>query len=345
MGKRSGIAGRHLVLAALSSWMVACSSARGHEPGAAEQLVQPPPLSPQDLSASVSSTGSLADIDWSNPISVMTTPNAGCAIRPEGSADGRQDFVSASGDAVIRFYPPPNTWGSKFALECTAADAESPSLSYSVDLDDSSTFFREPELLSGANVAGERPAFSGDLLAATQQQLRTQGFPMRPDPTNTEAYAAWKQNVTTAAQIIDLKPVFAIGREHAVQVRYNWPYSGSLSNWCGQIVDPGGFNQNAGETGGVQLTSFEENIGVTSPQSGCPDPPCEAFFWGGLGGYGPSGGSLIQAGYILTQGTGGPSSALFVEFAPAALGVITVSQLPPAASGALTPGNRIIAEG
>jgi hypothetical protein len=141
---------------------VACSG--GREP----QLEVPvkPSLSALDFSPSISAVPeSWANVDWTNPISVMTVPYAGCTIRPQGTTDDRSDFVSASSDAVIRFYPPPSTWGDRLTLGCsTNSDGSSPA-AFLVDLSDSSTYFVEPDLLGGPQVIGERPALSGDLLS------------------------------------------------------------------------------------------------------------------------------------------------------------------------------------
>jgi hypothetical protein len=343
---------KRLAVATAFLSVVACSS--GREPLNEPIKLSVPGPTPQDLSASVSTAPqSWATVDWSNPISVMTVPYAGCTIRPQGTTDSRNAFVSATSDAVIRFYPPPATWGTLLTLDCTANGTTSSSATYSVDLNDSSTFFKEPALLGGPRIVGTRPALSGDLSAVSQQLLLQSGYPLRPNATgNPQGYGEWVKNVTSPVQIIDLTGVFVIGRRGASTYdygRFQYPFTAQFS-WMGQVLDPQGFSSNPPPTppypnsGEVELLSYETYIEMPTLGS-CAYYSCQATLWGGLGGYTAEAGGLIQSGYVVFQGTGA-QSVLFAEFvAPgnAAESSLTISlnQLP----GSLPPGQNLLAEG
>jgi hypothetical protein len=292
--------------------------------------------------------GDWGPIGWSNPISVMVTPFAECRIHPAGSADSRNDLISAGNDAVIRFYPPPPSWGTRFIFDCTANGNTSETTTFTVDLNDSSTFFREPELLKGPQVVGELPALSGDPSTISKEELMRGGYPPRPDAAKQpDAYARWLQQVTNPTEVLGAKPIGIVGRGHAnaaFQGRATSLYTVTSYNWAGMALDPAGFNSTSHQpnSGGPALVSYEADI--TIPTAGtCPaNQYCQASIWGGIGGLGePSDDGLVQSGYVVNQGPG-EQSVLFFEYFPDTGMSYAASQLP---SGALTPGQIFITGG
>ena len=90
----------------------------------------------------------------------------------------------------------------RLALDCT--DSAGKSYSYSVDLTSDDTFAPRP--LNLANERGtDRPALKGDPLSYSQSELIQAGYGLRPDPTDTAAYARWLAAASTPGRMLESK--------------------------------------------------------------------------------------------------------------------------------------------
>jgi hypothetical protein len=131
---------------------------------------------------------------------------------PEGVSNDptRNAAVYADSTGEVRFYEPPQNWGTVLTLECTLNG--DPKGTYLVDLNDSSTFKGESKSELQPHVVGSRPALTGDLSTISPGQLQQQGYPPRPDPVSTPTqYAHWVQKVTQPADLINAVPVAELG--------------------------------------------------------------------------------------------------------------------------------------
>lgn len=262
----------------------------------------------------VSSSASIKEvsheaIDRTRPTSVQTTPEARCSVHPDGAKGdaSRTEFLVADEEGVVRFFPPPRSWGSRLSLDCTSSSHSAET--HVVDLDDESTFFRESALLETPRVIGSRPALSGDLASIPQERLMAAGYPRRPDPNIApKDYEAWARRVSKPMDIVWAKGVAAIGHAGTpFEGRFN--ETANPNNWSGLIMDAQGFNL---FNGGANTFGFTEYLyyasGMYVPGNTCSGP-CSALVWGGLGGY--ASGALVQSG---VQAIGGSSMYLFYEY-------------------------------
>jgi hypothetical protein len=116
----------------------------------------------------------------------------------------------ADSDGVIRFFPPPATWGTRLTVDCNVSAGAKET--HQVDLNDATTFFREPELLGAPRIVGVRPPLTGDLGAISANDLAKGGYPPRPDPiAHPEQYANWANDVGKPVNIIWARGLAAIG--------------------------------------------------------------------------------------------------------------------------------------
>jgi hypothetical protein len=277
--------------------LLACSSHGGDK-----EQVQ---TSKQELTGTTQSvSASVAPIDWSRPTSVKTQPFAPCYIYPEGAGNDptRTEFIGASSDGFVRFYPPPAAWGVKLTLNCKV---NGQTVTYQIDLNDSSTFTREADLVGDEPPAvTQRPALTGDLLKPSNAELLRGMYPPRPDPSvDSERYARWVERVTTPYEFTTWKPVIAIGK-HADPFRGHGSESttnnATVPTWSGQIVAPGDFNTTTNPpTPYASTTEFViYEAAMYAPPSSCAQPyDCSAGLWGGLGGFKEGTGGLIQSGF------------------------------------------------
>jgi len=268
--------------------------------------------------AAPKTTNAREAIDFSRPISVHTAASAICTISPDVAAGASQspdsvsgashaDDVWASADGVLRFYPPPAAWGTALTVDCVSNGQKTTTR---VDLNDSTTYFTEPQLLSDAppTVVAERPALTGDLLSLSQAELLSAHYPPRPDAaTMPERYKTWVERVTKPYKILAAVPlVTAIGR-YAHGAKTVPP----LPGWAGQILDP---NMN-----GPQFEEYEASMYIPSTEN-CNGMGCAAALWAGMGGFNGD-QALIQDG-VWVDGPWCPqmtcgvrSPYLFIEYA------------------------------
>ena len=168
--------------------IVGCS---GTPPASTGALGPAPAL---DRSTSRSTEASQApSFDWTDVVSVATAPGARCRLYPDGAPGDAQRSLQVYGAAegIVRFFPPPASWGRVLTLDCAGADGAT--ALGRVDLDDASTFFREPGLRDPAPAVRTRPPLAGgDPMRASLEELRAAGYPHRPDPvTAPTRYARW----------------------------------------------------------------------------------------------------------------------------------------------------------
>jgi hypothetical protein len=333
-----------MLLAAAMAAVAACSDASStgsEKPGIGPPVVNSPTsgLLQARVPASATAASKFEHIDVSNPMSIKSLPFASCILHPDGASDDRSDSLSADAEGIVRFYPPPAAWGNLLRLDCQTNGKRE---SYAVNLNDESSFFREPELTASPHLSGVQPALTEDVLAISQSELTRRGYMPRPDPVaSPEHYQQWLDIVTKPHGIVDAKLVAAPGRHGSTWVGVT-DYSNS---WSGQILDSSGFTIDTNNTvtppsstavakappSGELYLAYEAEL--AAPHSTCQtNIYCAGDFWAGIGG--TTGGVLIQSGFWMNA-TGGVYAN--VEIAPApVLFIAPLLELPAPSSGDLT---------
>ena len=188
-------------MAVATSFLSACSSI---DSGSTASVA---PVTNALMSVDASSSAPLPSADDGqgpkSAIAVTVLPNARCRISQQGTASAQTATVNVEQEGVLRFFKPPVSWGSSLSIECSTWSSGARA-TYTIDLDDPSTFTLDTAYQNPAPVVGARPALSGDPLALTQAQLHAQGYPPRPDPgAEPQRFAEWQRWVSKPLQIVD----------------------------------------------------------------------------------------------------------------------------------------------
>jgi hypothetical protein len=284
-------------------------------------------------------------------VAISVPPWTHCNVYPAGMSNDptRNANVQASADGTIRFYPPPETWGTKLTLNCTLNG--SPQGVHSVDLSDPSTFTQVPLASLTPTVATVVPALTGDLTAISQADLPQGGYPTRPDPVKApRLYGQWEQAVTKPFKKYSGIGVFDLTLEASGYANYQL-FEGALgfnSLWAGFIQSANGFSSTQSSDGfyhannGTQYAYYQALMNV--PGVSCPNPPCSTLLWAGLGGYPVNGitnpNCILQNGIGFGGNTKGEvSTAVFQQLWPINNGNV---YLPP---GTLAANDLLLVEG
>ncbi len=268
--------------------------------------------------ATAPARGSAPDSSWFAAVSLPA--GATCNAHPVGvSGDPtRSGAVAADADGVIRLSPPPESWGSRVALDCDANGAAQTKV---VDFDDGTTFTRHATAELASRPVSTLPALTGDLDAIAPANLARLGYPPRPDPAkHARWYDAWRAAVSKPMQGSSLVGAHALGsRLTGTGVGGCWG-----APWTGFVQAPGGFP--AFNTCEVNIPTnyygslFQSYDALTVvPSSNCSAGPCTTGLWVGIGGDTTVNGSssftsnLLQSGFVLL---GTNFTALTWEFAP-----------------------------
>ncbi|MGC2122133.1 MAG: G1 family glutamic endopeptidase [Xanthobacteraceae bacterium] len=222
---------------------------------------------------------------------VHALPGLQCKLYPAGApaSEGLPVFTDADGYAWFYAVKPISGDSVKtLTLDCTDTSGEAHP--YTVDLTSPEVFAPHP--INLANEPGkDRPALKGDPLSYTQLELIQDGYGLRPDPKNTEAYARWLAAATRPGrQLESPRPNL---HPHTVTSGPGGPWTGSVMTGSPSYVSSEAtFNVPGAVPGGDQTTSAWISI------------------WNGIAGYG-TGSGLIQGGVdLLTT----PSTASYVSF-------------------------------
>jgi hypothetical protein len=137
--------------------------------------------------------------------SVAALPGLECKLYAEGSTPSKSLTVFTDDDGYARFHAVRATASDasqRLALDCV--DSIGKSYSYLVDLTSDDTFTPRP--LNLANERGtDRPALQGDPLSYSRSELIQAGYGLRPDPTDTAAYARWLAAASVPGRMLETK--------------------------------------------------------------------------------------------------------------------------------------------
>jgi hypothetical protein len=268
-------------------------------------------------------TSSGARSDWAVTLSIA--PWSQCTVHPEGIPNDptRSARISADAKGTIRFSPPPARWGTRLSLSCAVDPA--PPVNYVVDLNDPTTFARRSTAELVARKVGVRPAFQGDPMAVTAEELRREGYGLRPNPVRApRMHARWLQTVSKPFDIYEGSPVSQLDGAYSAA-----SYVGTTnSNWSALSQSANGFTLKSEPASGfnfpIYVTStsnilywtFQSWMNVPSSFN-CNGASCDTGLWSGIGGgwtasNNTTPSSLIQAGLSLAAGAYQP----FFEFYP-----------------------------
>ncbi len=176
-------------------------------------------------------------------ISVSSLPNAVCTLRAQddsGVVRTLQLYADDQGEVRFHVRPsgetdnPPNV-----QLSCETSEQV---MDHGIELraNAASAAAASPVRQAGGR---KRPALTGDPMLASQEELLSRGYPMRPDPDATpEAYATWLRIVTQEATEIEPKtvtrPGFRGGRSTQIlsPIGQRLPSAIDSTNWSGFAV-------------------------------------------------------------------------------------------------------------
>jgi hypothetical protein len=232
-------------------------------------------------------------------VSIRTTPGAACVMQRKGNTDPKRTLrLYADYEGTVRFSATrqSQTASAQASLDCKERGQ---STTYTVDLTSPSLFSAPSPAVTTAGYK-VRPPLATDPKSATQHDLISGGYPMRPDAVRSpELYDRWLRAVSQSTKIVDpaLVPdprvVHGTGSSQDV---YDGPWAG------------GELNATVSYVGAISSFALP---GITYD-------PVNVFrsvsFWAGIGGdsaFG-GGGSLIQDGVGIDslQGEWGPGTVL-----------------------------------
>jgi Peptidase A4 family len=267
----------------------------------------------------------------SSPIDIKVLPDSICSVHPEGTTDPENCLkMYADDEGILRLHACPSvesTTGSKFVIYCT--------------LDGTVTEF-PLEIRGGAKPTPEMPApllvsrklpkgavtlpplSEEDQLSLSDKELRTRGYPFRPDSAKMPtAFADWKARVSKPVITVVL-PQSALRpalrrRRHPIEIPPTTrtvhpalapiptglnvsPYYSYTKNWCGTMLYPSYFVATSPDrfflvTGSWTVPTF--TVPHFSDGPGDPPSPQHTAVWIGLDGYGTTGTDrLVQAGFV-----------------------------------------------
>jgi Peptidase A4 family len=243
------------------------------------------------------------------PASVFAAPGLQCNLYPFGGDPSKGINVFTDDDGYARFHAVKATAADTVRLLTLACGDPAGKLStYSVDLTSDETFAARPiDLAKQRGI--DRPALTGNPLEYSQAELIRLGFGLRPDPTDTAAYARWHAAASLPGRIL---------QGHRPIKFSNTVFTMENVTWVGSVLNGLSWHSlsssSTSETGTAAYVSSEATFIV--PQAipgGDGTTTTHVSIWNGLGGYSllPDQGGLIQGGIQI--GTT-PYTASYVSF-------------------------------
>ena len=271
--------------------------------------------------ATASLPNSSDPIDFAHPMFVQAEPGAKCTIHPQGAASPHGVLTGDNVDGHIRFYAPPQSWGSQLQIDC----AESSSTrQFAVNLADPTTYQSDTDALNLPAMTAVRAALTGASLALPNEQLLVRGYPPRPDPVKKpKEYQKWMDIVSTPRKILAAPFVLAPGHdagEYWGRLNYIQDPVDGWPGWSGRAYDAADWTYTPSITNfpvspnapTYPYVYYQTIMGMPYTATGC----CQAFLWIGMGGLEANAGigdaTLIQSGIYLEQGY---APAIFAEYA------------------------------
>jgi hypothetical protein len=141
--------------------------------------------------------------DQDTPLVLAVMPKATCILHPEGFSEPTLNLFSDDAGRV-RLYARARESAvaqTKLLLDCTGIDGNRAGYALELSVDPQAAVAQKGEDLAlNVPIGKTRPPLSGDPLRFTQQELTSQGYPLRPDPVHApEPYASWLQMVSRPA--------------------------------------------------------------------------------------------------------------------------------------------------
>ena len=237
-----------------------------------------------------------ASLEWDQVVSVATLPEARCMLHPAGNVSKSVQLYGAR-EGIVRFFAPGPSWGRSLAIDCSNPDGTS--ASYRVNLDDPSTFFREPRPARAradpADPAGPRGRPDGDRPErAARARLSASA---RPDRRAGALRSHWLRVVSHPVD--EVAPRLVTHPELAMAGLWT---TKPTSIWGGPVV--------YADLGSPSYTFAAAELSLTVP-SFSNQPSSEATLWTGIGGAAATDPGLIQDGVLLSGG----AAAIWYEYA------------------------------
>jgi hypothetical protein len=296
---------------AVSIFCVSCSDVPRTNNKSASLLATPTFAAHTTAATSTSASGANAasiQRDYSWAASVNLPPGTTCTVYPEGISNDPTltDSIVAGADGEVRFYAPPQAWGTRLTLDCNLNGRSQGQ--HLVDLNDSSTFKREltSDLAAAIKAKGKTiPALTGDLTSLSPADFVQRGYPPPPDrATQSQRYNQWAQSVSKPSTQYTLVNVFNLGLKMTGQPEF----SPCNNVWTGFDQAAVGFNApcvvNFANDNSQLYEEYVAQLYV--PNSDCSLGPCGTGVWAGIGGaielsfFGTQFTSdLIQNGFVL----------------------------------------------
>jgi hypothetical protein len=137
---------------------------------------------------------------------------------------------------------------------------------------------------------------TGNLSAISQDDLRRQGYPARPDPVaSPKLYSQWAESVSRPWTSVQLIPI--------ADFSGGFGYYGECNSggWTGMVQAAASFSSycsaNSTTAPGQLYSQYVLNTFIPVNEGNC-DSPCSTGLWAGVGGYGNT--SLPQHGFDVT---------------------------------------------
>ena len=243
------------------------------------------------------------------PASVFAAPGLQCKLYPLGDDPSKGINVFTDDDGYARFHAVKATAADTVRLLTLACGEPAGKLStYSIDLTSDETFATRPiDLAKQRGI--DRPALTGNPLEYSQAELIRLGFGLRPDPTDTAAYARWHAAASLPAVWICKVTVplsFQIPYLHWKPAAPGWDRYSKVSVRIRVSL--------SGPSDTGTYVSSEATFIVPQAIPGAEGTTTtHVAIWNGLGGYliAPDEGGLIQGGIQI--GTT-PYTASYVSF-------------------------------
>jgi hypothetical protein len=224
------------------------------------------------------------------PASVLAAPGLQCKLYPFGGDPAKGINVFTDDDGYARFHAVRATAADTVRLLTLACEDQAGKVStYSVDLTSNGTFAARPiDLAKQGGI--NRPALTGNPLEFSQAELIRLGYGLRPDPTDTAAYARWRAAASLPGRI--LQGHRPIKFSNTVATLEN-------NSWVGSVLNGLSMNSlsSSGSSGttGVYVSSEATFIVPQAIPGGARTTNTHVAIWNGLGGFFGTKGGLIQA--------------------------------------------------
>ena len=175
------------------------------------------------------------------PVSIATTPEASCVLRPAGISDGQHMLrLDADDQGVVRFHSlATDSSSANMALDCAQKDGGSASYSVLLRADAVSPVSAPaPRFQPSGRL---RPALSGDPAALSNRDLVARGYPRRPDASKAPAaYAKWLESVSRDVTLVSprmvARPDFRPRSARPALIPSTQTFNAQFANWAGAYV-------------------------------------------------------------------------------------------------------------